>query len=414
MNTAPAARLDLAYARSQFPALAGETVFLDNAGGSQVLKGVVDRIGDYLLETNVQQGASYPVAQRSAARLYEAQLRALELFGARRPEEIVMGPSSTLLLQLLARGLAGRIRPGDQVVVTRIDHESNIGPWVGLGALGVEVRFWEMDREGLGLNLADLDRLMTERTRLVCFTHASNILGSETSLVEITRFVHARGSQVCVDGVAYAPHRAVDVVGWDVDYYVLSFYKVYGPHHAALYGKYDHLLGLANLYHYFIGEDRIPYKLQPGNPNYELSYGAAGIADYLAELGTRSGAAPSATRRQRIEAAFDAIADHEAALAERLLGYLRSKPRVRVIGSPQVDAARLPTISFVVQDTDPEAVVCHIDALGIGIRFGDFHSRRLVDHLGLTPRKGVVRVSLVHYNTLDEVERLVRGLEQVL
>ena len=137
--------------------------------------------------------------------------------------------------------------------------------------------------------------------------------------------------------MAYAPHRAVDVTAWDVDYYALSFYKVYGPHHAVLYGKYDHLLALDNLYHYFVPKDRIPYKLQPGNPNYELSYGCIGIADYLADLGRALGAPPAATRRAAIEAAWSAIADHEAALADRLLDYLRGQPRVRVLGPATAD-----------------------------------------------------------------------------
>jgi len=400
--------------RSHFPALSGDCVFFDNAGGSQVLKGVVDRISDYLLTTNVQQGASYPVAIRSGERLRAAQAEVATLIGASRPEEVVMGPSSTLLLQLLARAMAKQFRPGDEVIVTRFDHESNIGPWVGLESLGVVVKFWELDTETLALDLGALDRLITDRTRLVCVTHASNILGSVTPVAEITRLVHARGAQVCVDGVALAPHRAVDVCALDVDYYVLSFYKVYGPHHAVLYGKYEHLRRLANLYHYFIPDDRIPYKLQPGNPNYELSYGCGGIVDYLGELGVRTGAAGSAPLRKRIETAFVAIAHHEEALAERLLGYLRSKAGVRIIGAPRAEPTRVPTISFTASNKDPEAIVRHIDGRGLGIRFGDFHSRRLVDRLGLSPRKGVVRVSMVHYNTLEEVDRLIQGFEGVL
>ncbi len=414
MNDIVAAPLDLAFVRSQFPALAGDCVFFDNAGGAQVLKRVADRISDYLLTTNVQQGASYAVAQRSGERLARAQAEIATLIGAGRPEEVVMGPSTTLLLQLLARGMSKQFRPGDEVIVTRIDHESNIGPWVGLESFGVVVKFWELDRETLALDLAALDRLITDRTRLVCVTHTSNILGSVTPVAEIARLAHARGCPVCVDGVALAPHRAVDVRALDVDYYALSFYKVYGPHHAVLYGKYEHLLRLANQYHYFIPDDRIPYKLQPGNPNYELSYGCGGIAEYLAELGVRAGASASAPARQRIELAFAAIFQHEQALAERLLGYLRTKSGVRIIGSPGADGSRVPTISFAAGDKDPEAIVRHIDGLGVGIRFGDFHSRRLVDHLGLSPRKGVVRVSMAHYNTLEEVDRLILGLEQVI
>ncbi len=165
-----------------------------------------------------------------------------------------------------------------------------------------------------------------------------------------------------MDGVAYAPHRAIDVTAWDVDYYALSFYKVYGPHHAVLYGKYDQLLALDNLYHYFVAKDRIPYKLQPGNPNYELSYGCIGIADYLVDLGQRLGVPVEATRRAAIEAAWSGIAVHEATLAARLLDYLRGRRGVRVLGPATADeAVRVPTVSFVVEGVDSGAIVRHTD-----------------------------------------------------
>lgn len=194
------------------------------------------------------------------------------------------------------------------------------------------VKTWELNRDTGALELGDLEQVMTPRTRLVAVTHASNIFGAIQPIAAISRFVHERKARICVDGVAYAPHRAVDVTAWDVDYYALSFYKVYGPHHAVLYGKYDQLLALDNLYHYFVAKDRIPYKLQPGNPNYELSYGCIGIADYLAALGQRVGVPAGAPRRVAIETAWSAIAAHEAVLAARLLSYLHGRPGVRVLG----------------------------------------------------------------------------------
>jgi cysteine desulfurase family protein (TIGR01976 family) len=406
--------LDLSFVRAQFPALGSHFAFLDNAGGSQILGRVVDRISDYLLTSNVQLGASYAVSQRATERMQDAQRRTAELVNAERPEEVVMGPTSTLLVQLLARAMAHQFTPGDEVVVSRADHESNIGAWVGLESIGVIPRFWELNAGTHALELDDLDRVMSPRTKLVAFTHASNIFGTIHPVAAITRFVHDRGAKVCVDGVAYAPHRAIDVRAWDVDYYVLSLYKVYGPHHALLYGKYAHLLELANLYHYFIPPDRIPYKLQPGNVNYELSYGAIGIVDYLAELGVKSGESAGAPPRAQIETAFAAIADHERVLADRLLSYLATKPGVRVIGATTADqAVRVPTISFVVDGVDSQTIVRHIDTLQIGIRFGDFHSRRLVEHLDLARPNGVVRVSMVHYNTVGEIDRLIQGLDEV-
>ena len=401
--------------RKRQPSLSSGFAFLDNAGGSQILGRVVDRIRDYLLTTNVQHGASYSVSQQATARVAEAQVRTAELLNASRPEEIVMGPTTTVLLQWLARAMTGQLAPGDEVVVSRADHESNIGPWVGLEAHGVVVKTWELRPGTHLLDLDDLAALMTPRTKFVAVTHASNIFGAIQPITDIARLVHARGAKLCVDGVAFAPHRAVDVRAWDVDYYALSFYKVYGPHHAVLYGKYEHLLELDTLYHYFVPKDKIPYKLQPGNPNYELSYACIGIADYLDDLGRRSGTPPAATRRAAIESAWSAIAAHEAALGGRLLDYLGTHPRVRVLGPATADAeVRVPTISFVVDGVDSREIVRHTDTLGLGIRHGDFHSRRLVEWLGYGGPSGVVRASMVHYNSPEEVDRLIAALDAVI
>lgn len=405
--------LDLDFVRAQFPGLAGDWVAFDNAGGSQILAGVVERISAYLLESNVQHGASYAKSEQAGARLGEAERRIATLINARRPEEVVLGPSTTMLLHLLAEAVAPRFAPGDEIVVTNCDHEANIGPWLRLRARGVEVRSWAVDPETLELELEALDRLMTPRTRLVCLTHASNVLGTINRVAEIAAFVHARGAKLCVDAVAYAPHRIVDVQAWDVDYYVFSFYKIYGPHHAVLYGHYDDLRALDSLNHFFIGRDAVPYKFQPGNVNYELAYGCIGIVDYLEELGTRAGAGGGS--RARLQSAFEAIATHEEELAARLLDYLRGKNRVRIIGHSQADRAiRVPTVSFVVNERDSAAIVRHVDRYGIGIRYGDFYARRLIEDLDLGAQNGVVRVSMVHYNTLSEVDRLIHHLDEVL
>ncbi len=410
--------LDLAFARSQFPALSGDPdgwVFLDNAGGSQILGSVIDRIRDYLTTSNVQIGASYAVSMLAAERLREGQAKVAELINAARPDEVVFGPSSTVMIQTVARAMAPRLGPGDEVVVSRIDHEANIGPWVGLQAQGVHVKFWDLNRASMTLETSDLEPLLSARTRLVVFTQTTNIFGAILPVAEITALAHERGAEVFVDGVAFAPHRLVDVRGWDVDYYVFSLYKVFGPHHAVLYGKYERLLALANQSHHFVPADRIPGKLQPGNPNYELSYGASAIPDYLVALGARSGASPEGSRREHIAAAFDAIADHEEMLAERVLAFLRSRPDIRIVG-PAVSSGevRVPTLSFVVNGRRSGSVVRAIDPMKIGIRFGDFYSRRLVEDLGLAGSEGVVRASFAHYNTGEEADRLVAALTTAL
>ena len=401
--------LDLAHVRRQFPALADGFAYMDNAGGSLVLKSVADRIHDYLLTTSVQTGASYEHSQRAVARLTEARRKLALLVNAARPEEIVLGPSTTVLCQGLARAMAGRLKPGDEIVVTEFDHESNIGPWRALEAQGVVIKLWTIERETFEIDPDQLDRLMSARTRLVAVTHASNILGTLNPIAEIARRVHARGAEIVVDGVAYAPHRAIDVAALGVDYYVFSFYKTYGPHFAMLYGRYDKLLDLDGLYHYFYGRDKVPQKLEPGNTNYELAWGSAGIVDYLDGLGGGSG------DRAAIDRAFDAIAVQEEALSERLLSYLRGRNDVRIVGRRSGAAAeRVPTIAFKHRARDAADIVKAVDPARVGIRFGDFHSRRLIEGLDLAAGSGVVRVSMVHYNTLDEVDRLIGALERAM
>jgi len=400
--------LDVDLVRARFPALADGFAYFDNAGGSLVLKDVAERVAEYMLTTSVQTGASYLHSQRASARMAEARARVATWLGARRPEEIVFGPSTTVLAQFLAKSMAGRLRPGDEVVVTDFDHESNIGPWRALEKAGLVVREWRIDRDTMQPDLAALDRLLSPRTRLVAVTHASNILGTINPIAEIARRVHAAGAELVVDAVAYAPHRALDVAGWDVDYYLFSFYKTYGPHLAVMYGKHDKLLELDGLYHYFYGRDKVPAKLEPGNASYEMSWGAAGIVDYLEALGGGGG-------RPALDRAFADIATHEAALAERLLGFLRARNDIRIIGERSADPAiRVPTIAFKVAGRDSAAIVAQVDHDPIGIRYGDFHSRRLVENLGLAEGNGVVRASMVHYNTQAEVDRLVDSLHRAL
>lgn len=404
--------LDMTFVHGQFPALGGDWVFFDNAGGSQTVKGAVDRITEFLLERNVQIGGSYAVSLAAAEALARGREAARLLVNAERPEEIVFGPSTTVLIQTLAAAMRSQFRPGDEIVVSHADHESNIGPWERLREFGVKIRVWPLHKESSRLRLKDLAPLMTERTRLVCVHHVSNILGRVNPVAEIARFVHERGARICVDGVAYAPHRLIDVSGWDVDYYVFSLYKAYGPHNALMYGKYELLRELDGLYHYFYGKEKVPGKLEPGNPNYELAYSTEGIVEYLAALGARQGG--TGTRRAQVEAAFAAIARHEDLLTERLLSWLNARNDCRVIGETANEGGtRVPTISFKFDGIDSGTVARAMDDYGIAIRFGDFHSRRLVEDLGETGQNGVIRVSMVHYNTLEEVDRLTAALSEI-
>lgn len=413
MATSDPKALDLDYVRSQFPGLANGWTFFDNAGGSQILKGAVERINTFLFDKNVQIGGSYAVSQAAAEALYEARTAAMHLVNARRPEEIVFGNSTTALLQNLARSMHSQLSEGDEIIITVSDHESNIGPWDRLQERGVILKIWPLNKQTLSLDLADLAPLINDRTKLVCVTHCSNILGSINPIREIADFVHARGAQICVDAVAYAPHRAVDVQAFDVDYYVFSLYKTYGPHYALMYGKYDLLLELDTLYHYFYGKDKVPGKLEPGNPNYELAYSTGGIVDYLVNLGEQAG--ETGSTRRKIEAAYSAITAQEDALTERLLTYLRSRNDCMIVGqSTNMDSCRVPTIAFRFDGRDAGELCKAMDAEKIAMRFGDFHSRRLAEYLGLTDHGGMLRVSMVHYNTLEEVDRFTTALDRIL
>jgi cysteine desulfurase family protein (TIGR01976 family) len=404
------------YVRQQFPALAGDWTFFDNAGGSQTLQRVVDRISEFLLTSDVQLGASYAVSQLATERVGKAAEAIATLINAADASEVVMGGSTSLLMRILSRCLSQTFSPGDEVIVTNCDHEANIGCWVELQNQGVVIKTWQLNPTTLTLELSDLASLLTPRTRLVAVTHTSNVLGTINPIRAIADLVHAHGALICVDGVAYAPHRLVDVQALDVDFYAFSFYKVYGPHYAVLYGKRDQLLTMPGINHFFIGETDIPYKFQPGNVNFELSYGLLGLCDYLSDLARQHyGDRTAPDLRSQMGQAFELIAQHEQVLSDRLLSYLRTKPNVRVIGNPQADQTlRVPTISFVVDGVDSVTIPPKIDPHQIGIRYGDFYAKRLIQDLGLAERNGVVRVSMVHYNTVAEVDRLVQHLEPIL
>lgn len=404
--------LDLDFVRSQFPALSGEWVFMDNAGGSQVLRSVAERVSDYLLTSNVQTGASYAPSLKSTERVREARKAYARFMNAADASEIVMGASSTALFRYLSEAMTGRLQPGDEIILTNADHEANIGPWLKHAERGVVVKFWNVDPDSFELELDGLKDLLTEHTKLVCVTHASNILGTINPIAEISAIAHAAGAEVVVDGVAYAPHRAIDVKALGCDYYVFSSYKVFGPHFAVMWAPKDKLLALDNIYHFFMTRESVPYKIEPGNINYEAAWGAIGAVDYVEALGRKAGAGEG---RAAIEAGFADIAEQERAVTARLMDFLASRNSVRIVGrKSSAIADRVATISFTVEGQDSKTVVGAVDAAKIGIRHGHFYAYRLIDDLGLMGQNGVVRVSMVHYNTADEVDRLIAALEPKL
>lgn len=406
---------DTGFLRSHFPALSDDWVYFDNAGGTQVTQYVLDRITNYLSHSNVQLGASYDVSRLAGERVYEARMTWASIINAATPDEVIFGPSTTQLLQNLSRSLAQLFEPGDEVIVTNFDHEANIGPWINMQNAGIHVKTWNIDPETLQPDLAGLEKLMNKKTRLVAFSHTSNILGTINPAKEITSFVHRHGALVCIDGVALAPHRLPDVTGLDADFYVFSLYKVFGPHYSLLYGKRKHLEAMPGINHFFIGDHDIPYKLQPGNVNFELTYGLLGVSDYFNAVYEKYNPAETGDIRSKSAFVYDLFAEQEETIAKRFLRYLEGKKKVRVIGETTGDRSkRVPTISFVVEGRKSSEIPVLVDPHKIGIRYGDFYAYRLIKDLGLAEKEGVVRVSMVHYNTIEEVDRLIKVLDTII
>ncbi len=437
-------RLDRGAIRREFPALARDTVFLENAGGSQVPRLVADAMRDYMLSCYAQLGAGYPESRQADAVVEAAHAFVNRLVNGTGRGEVILGPSSTQLVSMLAQCYADVLAPGDEVIITETGHETNIGPWVKLAERGIEVRTWRVDPDRQECPLEALDALLGERTRVVALVHVSNLLGQVVDVKQVTERVHASSrARVVVDGVAYAPHRAIDVVDGGVDWYVYSTYKVYGPHMAALWGARDALAELTGPNHFFIPRDEVPYKFELGGACHEGCAGVLALGDYLRFLaavsdtpaGARAslpfGALPlpdgpiahgdgeqllqlwNSPERAEIERAFEVMARCERPLQRRILEFLERRADVRVIGPPD-GPDRVGTISFVCDGVASVDVVAAVQARGVGVRNGHMYAHRLCSALGIDLVDGVVRVSLVHYNDDGDVNRLLEALETVL
>jgi len=402
---------DQTQIRAQYPALAGETVFLENAGGSQVPAQVADRLHRYMTQTYVQLGAGYPLSQQCTATVDEAHAFARTLLNAGEGPAI-LGSSTTTLLNILADSYAQVLQPGQRIVLAETGHEANLGCWKRLERLGVKIDWWRMDRDNLECRLDDLRDLVDDQTALVALPHVSNLLGDIVDLSAVVEIAHAGGARVVADGVAFAPHRAIDVQAWDVDYYVYSTYKVYGPHMAVMYGKPEALAGLTGPNHFFIPADDLPYKFEPGGANHESCAALLGFGDYLKFLTGTAADAPC--DRAVVEQAFARMQAWEDPLIDRLLGYLNDRQDVRVIGPASGGAGRVGTISFLHESKSSREICDAVDVTDVAIRHGHMYAYHLCEVLGCDLEDGVVRVSFVHYNTPAEIDTLIDIFERVL
>lgn len=400
-------RPDQTAIRSQFPALESGFAFLENAGGSQLPRGVIQAMSDFMRDSYVQTTAGYPASDRATKTALDAHSVCETLMGADNAGKVVLGASTTQLVFMLAEAFSRALRPGDEIIVSQANHEANAGPWARLERFGVVVKWWGVDKETGASSVAELESLFSDQTKLVVFPHTSNLLGNIIDVRAVTKMVHAAGGQVVVDGVAYAPHGLMDVREWDCDFYVFSAYKVYGPHIAALYGKNEAWAGLEGANHFFVDPNEVPRKFELGCLSYEACAGLVAVGDYYAFLAGRN-----EFDRETVRLASETMGALEQPLVRRLVEWLQCRRGVRMVG-PGVEG-RVPTVSFVSNKTPSSKIADHVNQTGIGIRNGHMYSHRLTTCLGVDPDEGFVRVSAVHYNTEEELARLFERLEEVV
>lgn len=404
--------IDMTRIRDQFPALSSNTVFLENAGGSQVPKVVADRMHEYMLNSYVQLDAGYALSTQATKMVEEAHEFINLFMNGQRTGKVIFGASCSILCRMLADCYGQVLSPGDEIIVAETGHEANTGPWMHLERLGIEVRIWKMDPRTCESPLKLLEQLLNVRTRIVAFPHVSNLLGGIEDIQAITRLAHEHDARVVVDGVAFAPHRVMDVEAWNVDWYVYSTYKVYGPHMAVLYGRHDAYAELGGPNHYFIPDDEVPYKFELGGACHEACRGLLALGEYLNVL--TGSDADAAVTRETVVRAFEIMTQCEAEPQARLIRYLLDHPRVRLIGPESVGEDRVGTISFLHEKLTSKRVAQAAHEHGIGIRNGHMYAHRLCKALGMEPDDGVVRVSLVHYNTIEEIDQLIEVFDNIL
>jgi cysteine desulfurase family protein (TIGR01976 family) len=404
--------LDIEFVRDQFPALSEPSLqgqaFFENAGGSYTCAPVIERLTRFYTQRKVQPYAPYPASQLAGAEMDEARTRLAAMMGV-ETDELSFGPSTTQNTYVLARAFAQWMEPGDAIIVTNQDHEANTGPWRRLAEEGFEIREWRIDPDTGHLNPEDLEELLDDRVRLVCFPHCSNVVGEVNPVVEITALAHAAGAFVCVDGVSYAPHGLPNVGMMGPDIYLFSAYKTYGPHQGVMVIRRDLGMLLPNQAHYF-NEDTLYKRFTPAGPDHAQVAACAGMADYFDALADHHGiTGDPATRTGGVH---DLMRAHEAALLQPLLDDLKDRNTVRLLGPSRAEA-RAPTVSIALQRPGRD-VAADLAAHGIMAGGGDFYAVRALAGMGVDAARGVLRLSFVHYTSRAEVDRLREALNDCL
>jgi cysteine desulfurase family protein (TIGR01976 family) len=410
---ASVAELDLAAIRRQFPALSLSIdgrpfIYLDNPAGTQVPQRVIDRTTEYWRTMNANRGGAFMTSRRSDALIEEVRQAAAVFVNAASADEIVFGPNMTTLTFALSRAIGRELRPGDEILLTRLEHDANVAPWVALEERGVTVRFADIVTPECTLDLEDLQRQLSARTRLVAVTHASNAVGTIPDLAAVSRAAHAVGAWVWVDAVHYAPHGSIDVQAIDCDFLVCSSYKFYGPHQALLYGRRD-LLERLRPYKVRPASDLPPGRWETGTQNHEGLAGLLGAFEYLSWLG-----GSASISRAALVAAADRIHAHERALVARLIDGLERIRGVQIYGLTAAEALdrRAPTVSMTWEPHDPAALAGWLARHQVFTWHGDHYATEVIRRLGLADKGGTLRIGVAHYNVASEIDLILELLSE--
>ena len=407
-------QLDIDFVREQFPAFSQQTLqdqaFFENAGGSYACQQVINRLHRFYVERKVQPYSSYDASRLGGEEMDEAQVRLAGILGV-ETDEVSFGPSTTQNTYVLANAFADWLFDGDAIVVTNQDHEANTGPWRRLADKGIKVLEWQLNKDTGHLDINDLQKLLENGVKLVCFPHCSNVVGEINDVSKIVDLIHSFGAFVCVDGVSYAPHGLPNVGKIGADIYLFSSYKTYGPHQGIMVIRRTLGEKLPNQGHYFNAK-YLSKRFTPAGPDHAQIAACAGIADYIDALHQHHGGPSSASPTERGEFVHDLMRAHETEIMPPLLEWATSKNSVRLLGP--VDAElRAPTVALDIKQS-PKDVAEKLARKGIMAGSGDFYAVRALEAHGIDTSKGVLRLSYVHYTNRAEIEKLVDALDTII
>ena len=418
LASGPNARFPIETVRAAFPALTRtpEFIFFDNAAGAQVPQIVLDAVNHHLLECNVQRGGRYPKSVEVDATILRARQSVADLVNAHDATEIAFGMNATSFIRLVSLAIGQTLLQRSEIVVTDMDHEANVATWLALERNGARFRWWKMRDDG-NLHVDDLVPLVSSTTRLVACTLASNAIGSIVDVAAAARVAHAAGAEIFLDSVHFGPHGLIDVQVFDCDYLVCSGYKIFGPHMGFLWGRRELLQRLPTFREDFIA-DEPPGKIEAGTFIYENVAGMDAAVRYLEALGTSMNGndeiGRTGSRRTALQRAFETIQAYEESLSLEMLRVLNDCGAIVYgVADKQRIAERVPTLCFNLPNISPARVTEELAKNNIGVRDGHMYSPRLIRRMGLSTESGVVRASLVHYNTVEEVHRFGSALAKV-